>query len=90
MAECCTGTFAINLSTAQLSNLSTSTLDMPMCAAELFMCATLQRPEGVIAVVAHSGFLRCSSRQYGLDAAGIVKDELHRWCEHGPSTRCMR
>ena len=41
---------------------------------------TPQRPEGVIAVVAHSGFLRCSSRQYAQDAAGIVKDELHRWC----------
>ena len=39
-----------------------------------------QRPEGVIAVVAHSGFLRCTSHQYALDAAGIVKDELHRWC----------
>ncbi len=43
--------------------------------------APLQRPEGVIAVVSHSGFLRCTSRQFAHDAASIVKDELHRWCD---------
>ncbi len=42
--------------------------------------ASLQRPEGVIAVVSHSGFLRCTSRQFAHNAAPIVKDELHRWC----------
>ena len=52
----------------------------------MYFCVPLQRPEGVIAVVSHSGFLRCTSRQFAHDAAPIVKDELHRWCDpSGPA-----
>ena len=44
------------------------------------MAWLMRRPESVIALVSHSGFLRCTSRSFGLDAAPIVKDEMHRWC----------
>lgn len=44
------------------------------------MAWLMQRPESVIALVSHSGFLRCTSRSFGLDAAPVVQDEMHRWC----------
>ena len=42
------------------------------------MAWLMQRPESVIALVSHSGFLRCTSRCFGLDAAAGVRDEMHR------------
>ena len=43
------------------------------------MAWLMQRPEGVIALVSHSGFLRCTSRCFGAEAAPVVRDEMHRW-----------
>ena len=43
------------------------------------MAWLMQRPESVIALVSHSGFLRCTSRRFGLDAAPVVQEEMHRW-----------
>ena len=47
------------------------------------MAWIMARPESVIALVSHSGFLRCTGRQFGLDSAPVIQDAMHRWCALG-------